>query len=165
MPSHATSRTRAMPVMRWNRLMKSTTSSRTSWGTHCCLSPGQVFFQTHMLVHDLGDHLVLARQLLLQRLDLPLQPLLLGRPPAALQDLRPVLEQLLLLPVKHRRAHPVPVTHVRDRILFQQVLPQNRDLLLRCEMPSFLRHLDPPGACFSCYLHKAFCPVPADSIH
>ena len=84
-----------------------------------------------MLVHDRADDLVLLREFLLQRLYLALELFLPGRTSAALQHLCSFLEELLLPAIEHRRVEPVAVTHIRDRRPLQQVLAQDRDLLLR----------------------------------
>ena len=81
-----------------------------------------------------------------------------------LQHGRPILEQLLLPSVEETRGQSLLVAHIGNRSALQQVFSQNRELLLRCEMSSFSRHLDPPGASYSCYHRAPFCPVPAESI-
>jgi hypothetical protein len=71
-----------------------------------------------VLPHQLGQDLVLALDLLLQVFD----PLLLGLVIGAdfgLKGGAPVLEELFLPTLEHRRLQPKLVTELGDRLLFQ----------------------------------------------
>jgi len=85
--------------------------------------------------HDLGDDLVLAAKLFLQ-----LGGLLLSQgasPEAAVlgKGRRAILKKRLLPLVELRRRDLVLFTNLRDRLLFQQVQPQDLDLVFGAEMP------------------------------
>ena len=54
----------------------------------------------------------------------------------------PVLEELLLPAVEHRRLEPQFVTQIRDRHSFHQMPPQNGDLLFRRVVLPLLRYLN-----------------------
>jgi len=81
-----------------------------------------------VLPHQLGQDLVLALDLLLQVLDPFLFGLMVGAR-LRLEGRGPVLEELLLPAVENRRLQPQLVTQLGDRLLLQQMAPQNRNLL------------------------------------
>src|SRR5512142_1889913 len=93
-----------------------------------------------MFLHEFGEDLVLALELLLQKGDPPVLGIA-GVSGTGLEHGRGVFEELLLPAVEHRGVDAVPVTQVRDRGVFEEVKPQNGHLLLRREArPSFLGH-------------------------
>src|SRR5512142_2671396 len=93
-----------------------------------------------MFLHEFGEDLVLALELLLQKGDPPVLGIA-GASGTGLEHGRGVFEELLLPAVEHRGVDAVPVTQVRDRGVFEEVKPQNGHLLLRREArPSFLGH-------------------------
>src|SRR6516162_3231057 len=81
-----------------------------------------------MLRHQLGQNLVLALDLLLQKLDAFLLGLVVGAG-FGLESGGPVLEELFLPAVENRRLQPQFVTQLGDRLLFQQMSPEDGDLL------------------------------------
>src|SRR5512135_2343249 len=94
-----------------------------------------------MFLHEFGEDLVLALELLLQKGDPPVLGIA-GVSGTGLEHGRGVFEELLLPAVEHRGVDAVPVTQVRDRGVFEEVKPQNGHLLLRREgRPSFLGHV------------------------
>jgi hypothetical protein len=96
-----------------------------------------------VLSHQLGQDLILALDLLLQVRD----PFLFGlrvRPGLGLKRRGPVLEELLLPTVEARRWQPQFVTELGDRLLLQQMAPQNGDLLFCRIVLSWFLHVFPP---------------------
>src|SRR5512135_3035466 len=93
-----------------------------------------------MFLHEFGEDLVLAPELLLQEGN----PLLLevGRPRgAAFEGGSTVVEELLLPTVEHGGVDAVPVAEVGDRRVLQEVEPEDRELLLGGEpLPGLLGH-------------------------
>ena len=81
-----------------------------------------------MLPHQLGQNLILPLDLLLQVLDALLFGLRVS-PRLGLERRGPVLEKLLLPAVEDRRLQAQFVTQGRDRRSFQQMPPQDGDLL------------------------------------
>ena len=81
-----------------------------------------------MLLHQFGQDLILALDLLLQVFDALLFGLRVS-PRLGLERCDPVLEELLLPAVEDRRLQPQFVTELRDRLLLQQMAPQDGDLL------------------------------------
>jgi hypothetical protein len=96
-----------------------------------------------MLLHQLGQHLILPLELLLQVLD-PLLPGLVVDPHLTLEGRRAVFKKLLLPAVEDRRPQPQLVTELRDRLLFQQMAPQNGDFLFSGVVLSLLFHASSP---------------------
>jgi len=96
-----------------------------------------------MLLHQLGQHLILALELLLQVLD-PLLLRLVVDPHLALEGRRAVLKKLLLPAVEDGRLQPQLVAELRDRLLFQQMAIQNGDLLFSGVVLSLLFHASSP---------------------
>jgi len=96
-----------------------------------------------MLRHQLGQDLVLGLDFLFQILDTLLIGLLIG-PGFSLEDRRPVLEELLLPPVEDRWLDAQFIAELGDRLLVQQMPPQNGDLLLgRVVFPRLFHALSP----------------------
>src|SRR5262245_33378043 len=83
-----------------------------------------------MGLHQLGDDLVLALQLVAQRRDSP-QVRLLRCPALTLESRCTVLEEELLPSVKDRWRKLVLITDVGDRHVIDQMAPQDGDLLSR----------------------------------
>ena len=84
-----------------------------------------------MLRHQLGQHLVLGLDLLFQVLDALLIRLTVG-PRPGLESRGSVFKQLLLPPVENRRLESHFVAELGNRLLFQQMPPQDGDLLFSC---------------------------------
>src|SRR3954454_11558569 len=82
-----------------------------------------------MLLHEFGEDLVLALELLLKVGDPPVLGVA-GASGAGLERGGGVLEELLLPAVEHRRVDSVLVTEIRDRGVFEEVKPQDGHLLL-----------------------------------
>ena len=96
-----------------------------------------------MLRHQFGQHFVLRLDLLFQIRDSFLFRLMVGAA-SLLKGGGSVLEELLLPAVEYGWLKPRLVTQVRDRHSFQQMSPQNSDLLLRrVVLPSFLHVFAP----------------------
>jgi len=96
-----------------------------------------------VLRHQLGQNLVLRLDLLLQVCN----PLLVSGMtgwPFLLEGSSPVLEEFLLPPVEDRWLEPYFVAQLRDRLLLQQVQPQNGDLLFRRVVLPLLLHAFSP---------------------
>src|SRR5947208_1127275 len=83
-----------------------------------------------MLRHQFGQNLVLGLDLLLQVCDPLLVGGLVGRPPL-IESSRPVFEELLLPAVEDRRLQANLIAQFRDRLLVQQMPPQDGDFLFR----------------------------------
>jgi hypothetical protein len=96
-----------------------------------------------MFCHQFGQNLILRLDLLFQMSDSFLFGLMVG-PSSLLKSCRPVLKELLLPAVEHRRLEPQLVTQVRDRRSFHQMPPQNGDLLFRCVVLPLLLHVFAP---------------------
>src|SRR3954453_14254749 len=77
-----------------------------------------------MLLHKLGEDLVLALKLLLEEGDPPVLGVA-GASGAGLERGRGVLEELLLPAVEHRRVDGGLVTEIRNRGMFGKAKPQN----------------------------------------
>src|SRR2546426_11851987 len=82
-----------------------------------------------MLLHEFGEDLVLALELLLEVSDPPVL-VVAGASGAGLEGGRAVLEELLLPAVEHRGVDAVLVTPIRDGDVFQEMKPKDGDLLL-----------------------------------
>jgi len=96
-----------------------------------------------MLRHQLGQDFVLRLDLLFQVGD----PLLLGGVvgwPLLLEGRRPVLEELLLPAVEDRGLQAQFIAELRDRLLVQQMPPQNGDFLFRRVVLPLLLHAFSP---------------------
>src|SRR5215472_4154258 len=90
-----------------------------------------------MLGHQLSQNLVLGLDLLLQVGD----PLLVGgvvRPRFLLEGGRSVLEELFLPAVEDRGLQAEFIAELRDRLVLQQMPPQDGDLLFRRVVLSLL---------------------------
>ena len=96
-----------------------------------------------MLRHQLGQDLVLSLDFLLQILDTLLLGLLIGAG-FSLKGRRPVLEELFLPAVEVRWLEAQLIAELGDRILAQQMAPQNGDLLLGCVVLPCLFHAFSP---------------------
>src|SRR5215469_10626431 len=127
------------------RRTKSTTRSHTSCGTQIPVRVPQDFFWRDVLSHQLSQNLVLGLHLLLQELNpfLLLLHLAVGTL-LRLKGSRPVLEELLLPAVKHRRPQAQFFTQVRDRHLVQKMPPQDRYFLFCAVMLPFFPHTFAP---------------------
>src|SRR3954470_21701043 len=88
-----------------------------------------------MLLHEFGEDLVLALELLLKVGDPPVLVVACASG-AGLERGRGVLEELLLPAVEHRGVDAVLVTQIRDRGVFEEVKPQNVLLQLKRDKPS-----------------------------
>src|SRR5215472_14047668 len=96
-----------------------------------------------MLRHQFGQHLVLDLDLLGQIVD----PFLVGGAVAAglgCKGRGPVLEKLLLPTVKDGRLESQFIAELRDRLLFQQMAPQDGDLLFGGVVLSYFFHAFSP---------------------
>ena len=83
-----------------------------------------------MLGHQLSQNLVPGLDLLFQEGD----PLLFGGVvgwPFLLEGSRPILEELLLPAVEDRGLQAQFIAELRDRLILQQMPPQDNDLLFR----------------------------------
>jgi len=91
-----------------------------------------------MFFHEFGEDLVLALQLGLEAFNLLLLSGLglLGVPAVAGKGSRAVLEKGLLPEVELTGLEAVLLTELGDGNLFEEVLPENGDLLLGREMPT-----------------------------
>lgn len=96
-----------------------------------------------MLRHQFSQNLIFRLDLLLQIGDSFLFGLMVG-PSSLLESRRPVLEELLLPALEHRRLEPQFVTQIRDRHSFHQMPPQNGDLLFRRVVLPLLLHMFAP---------------------
>jgi len=96
-----------------------------------------------VLRHQFGQNLILGLDLLGQILDPLLLGLLVGAHPG-LERGCPILEELLLLPVEDRGLEPHLIAELRNRLLLQQMPPQDGDFLFRCVMLSALFHAFSP---------------------
>jgi hypothetical protein len=92
-----------------------------------------------VLPHQFGQDLILALDLLLQVLDPLLFGLVVGSR-LGLEGRRPVVEELLLPAVEDGRLQPQLVTELGDRLLLQQMAPQNGDLLFCGVVLSWFLH-------------------------
>src|SRR5215471_3794423 len=96
-----------------------------------------------MLRHQFGQHLVLDLDFLGQIVD----PFLVGLAVAAglgCKGRGPVLEKLLLPTVKDGRLESQFIAELRDRLLFQQMAPQDGDLLFGGVVLSYFFHAFSP---------------------
>jgi hypothetical protein len=82
-----------------------------------------------VLRHQFGQNLIFGLDLLLQILDAFLLGLVVGSA-LVLKDGWPVLEELFLPAVQNGWLEPQLVTQLRDRLLVQQMPPQDGDLFL-----------------------------------
>jgi hypothetical protein len=82
-----------------------------------------------MFLHEFGEDLVLALELLLEQRDLPILGVA-GASGAGLERGRAVLEELLLPTVEHRGVDAVLVAQIRDGDMFEEMEPKDGDLLL-----------------------------------
>lgn len=125
------------------RRTKSTIWSRTSCGTQTPVRVPQEIFLRRCAPHQLGQNLVLALNLLLQVIDPFLFGLMVGAR-LGLEGRRPILEELLLSTVENRRLQPQFVTELGDRLVLQQMAPQNGDLLFGGVVRSRFSHAFSP---------------------
>src|SRR3954467_4878953 len=82
-----------------------------------------------MFLHEFGEDLVLALELLLQESDLPILGVA-GASGAGFEGGRAILEELLLPAVEHRGVDAVLVAQIRDGDVFEEMEPKDGDLLL-----------------------------------
>src|ERR1700683_2928311 len=115
-----------------------------------------------MFLHEFRGDFVLALELLLQGGD----PLILrvgGMSGAGLQRGGAVLEELLLPAVEHGGVYAVPVTQVRDGDVFEEMEPQDGDLLLGGEsLASLLGHGRTSARNCSLF-ESAVLPIPSEA--
>src|SRR3954452_833256 len=97
-----------------------------------------------MFLHQFGDDLVLALELLAERGD-GAEVLALGRGSLALEGGGAVLEELLLPGVEQRGRELMLVAEVRDGDVVDQVTPQDGDLLDRRIVLPRLSHGETPA--------------------
>src|SRR6185437_2498838 len=83
-----------------------------------------------MFLHQFGDALVLALELVAQRGDGPLE-VAVGRAVLALEGRRAVLEELLLPEVEERGRELMLIAEVGDGDVVDQMAPEDGDLLDR----------------------------------
>jgi hypothetical protein len=92
-----------------------------------------------VLRHQFGQNLVPGLDLLLQVSD----PLLLGgmvRPCLLLEGGSPVFEELLLPAIEDRRLQAKFIAELRDRLILQEMAPQDGDFLFRRVVLPFVLH-------------------------
>ena len=98
-----------------------------------------------MLGHQLDENFVLGSDFLLQ----PRDAFPLGLVTAAVLGLESggaVLEELFLPTIENRRLKYQLVAELRDRLVVNQMPPQNGDLLFGCVVLSLLSHASSPLA-------------------
>jgi hypothetical protein len=113
------------------RRTKSTIWSRVSCGTQTPVRVPQLFFLGPHVPPSVRPKPHPSSGSSFQKGDSLLFRLMVG-PSSLLESCRSVLEELLLPAVEHRRLEPQFITQIRDRHSFQQMPPQNGDLLFRC---------------------------------
>ena len=96
-----------------------------------------------MLCHQFSQNLIFRLDLLLQISDSFLFRLMVGASPL-LKSCRSILEKLLLPAVEHGWLESPFVTQIRDRHSFNQMPPQNDNLLFRRVVPPLLLHVFAP---------------------
>ena len=96
-----------------------------------------------MLLHELGNDLILALNLVSQSGNGPLL-VFLGRRPNLLKGGSSVLEELLLPVVEHRGLDVVLVAKIGHRNSLEQMAAQDGNLLNRGVMLAWLSHGEPP---------------------
>src|ERR1700690_1408828 len=96
-----------------------------------------------MLRHQLRQDLILGLDLLFQILDALLLGLLVGAA-LGLEGGPSVLEELLLPPVEDRWLQAQFIAELGDRLLVQQMAPQDGDLLVWCVVLPSLFHAFSP---------------------
>src|SRR3954447_14330343 len=115
-----------------------------------------------MLLHELGEDLVLALELLLEVGDPPVR-VVAGASGAGLERGRGVLEELLLPAVEHRGVDAVLVTQVRNRGVLEEVKPQDGHLLLGREALSGLLGHGRTSARSCSLFEQAVCPISTEA--
>ena len=98
-----------------------------------------------MFGHQFGENFVIGSDFLLQ----PRDAFLLGLATAAVLGLESggaVLEELFLPTIENRRLKRQLVAELRDRLVVNQMPPQNGDLLFGCAVLSLLPHASSPLA-------------------
>ena len=98
-----------------------------------------------MLGHQFGENFVLGSDFLLQ----PRDAFLLGLATAAILGLESggaVFKEFFLPTVENRRLKYQLVAELRDRLVVNQMPPQNGDLLFGCVVLSLLSHASSPLA-------------------
>src|SRR5512142_621646 len=115
-----------------------------------------------MFFHEFGEDLVLALELLLQEGDLAILGVV-GASGARFEGGRGVVEELLLPAVEHRGVDALLITEVRDGRAFEEVEPQDGDLLLGGEaFPGSLGH--GRDSARSCRLFERLgCPISTEA--
>ena len=96
-----------------------------------------------MLPDEFGQDFVLALDLLLQVRNALLLGLVIGAA-FGLEGGGPVFEEFLLPTVEHRWLQSQLVTELRDRLLLQQMPPEDGDLLISGVMLSWFLHAFSP---------------------
>src|SRR5215216_3616089 len=115
-----------------------------------------------MLLHEFGEDLVLALELLLEVGDPPVL-VVAGASGAGLECGRGVLEELLLPAVEHRGVDAVLVTKVRDRGVLEEVKPQDGHLLLGREALSGLLGHGRTSARSCSLFEQTVCPISTEA--
>ena len=92
----------------------------------------KLFFYANELFCDGGDDAVLLVELFLEGVDFGLERLLSAI--VVLEGRGTVLEELALPVIEDAGLKVVPGTHLGDRLLLQQVLSEDGDLLVSCEL-------------------------------
>jgi hypothetical protein len=98
-----------------------------------------------VLGHQLGEHFVLGLDFLLQ----PGDAFLLGGTAVAglgLEGGGAVLKEFFLPAIEYRRLQSEFVAELRDRLVLDQMPPQNGDLLFGCVVLSLFPHASSPLA-------------------
>src|SRR5262249_49780135 len=115
-----------------------------------------------MFLHEFGEDFVLALELLLQEGDPPILGVA-GSPGAGLEGGRGVLEELLLPAVEHGGVDAVPIAEVGDRGVFEEMEPQDGDLLLGREALSGLLGHGSSSARGCSLFEQAVCPISTEA--
>jgi hypothetical protein len=117
-----------------------------------------------MFFHKFREDFVLALELLLQQRDPPVLGVG-GAPGAGLEGGGAVLKELVLPAVAHRGVDAVLVTQIRDGDVFEEMAPQDGDLLLGGEsFASFLgQGRTSAGDCS--LFERAVLPIPSEAGH
>jgi hypothetical protein len=115
-----------------------------------------------MFFHKFRKDLVLALELLLQEGDPPILGIA-GPSGAGLEDGRAVLEELLLPAVEHGGVDAVLVTQVRDGDVFEEMEPQDGDLLLSGELLARLLGHGRASARDCSLFERSVFPIPSEA--
>src|SRR5262245_25552738 len=115
-----------------------------------------------MFLDEFGEDFVLALELLLQEGDPPVFGVARAAG-AGLEGGRGVLEELLLPAIEHRRVDAVLVTEIGDRGVFEEMEPQDGDLLLGREaLSGLLGHGSTSARSWSLF-EQTVCPISTEA--